>query len=125
MLTREVHVGEHVLAGGIHHRAELGLLIAERIGYDVPLGLDAGRLVLLFGEEEGRKYVGGRAAREWPGVVANRNSCCREHADAPSLWRVRAPHHPPSIFLCFPESDNPLNGEQIPLTGSKRDVNGK
>ena len=46
MVLGEVHVGQHVLAQGIHHRAELGLLLTKRVGDDVPLrrGLGLGLL---------------------------------------------------------------------------------
>ncbi len=39
VLTREAHVGQDVVAGGVHHGCELGLLVANRVGNDRPLGL--------------------------------------------------------------------------------------
>jgi hypothetical protein len=49
MLTREVHVGEHVIAAGVHHRRELGVFLSERIGDLVPLL--ARRLGTFLGED--------------------------------------------------------------------------
>lgn len=46
VLLGEVHVGEDVVAGGVHHRAELRLLLAERVGDGVPPGHGFGLGVL-------------------------------------------------------------------------------
>jgi hypothetical protein len=59
VLSREVHVGERVLARGVHQGSELRLLLAERVGDDVPLvdGIDGG----LLGEDRPEHRGAGRA----------------------------------------------------------------
>jgi hypothetical protein len=42
VLAGKGHVGQLVVARGVHERAELGLLLAQRIGHDAPLGLGVG-----------------------------------------------------------------------------------
>jgi len=46
VLTGEVHVGKHVVAGGVHHGRKLELLVAQGVGNDSPLGLGFGLGVL-------------------------------------------------------------------------------
>jgi hypothetical protein len=42
VLAGKVHVGQHVVARGVHEGAELWLLLAQRIGDDAPLGFGVG-----------------------------------------------------------------------------------
>ena len=61
VLAREVHVGEHVLLGGIHESCEPWHLGAVLVGHGPPLGMRGGRVILgKCGADPGR---GPRTAR--------------------------------------------------------------
>lgn len=65
LLTREVHVGEDVVAGGVHEGAELVLVLAQGIGDSIPLGL---RLGLAFLGEDRLQHGRDRGALLGRGV---------------------------------------------------------
>lgn len=46
VLAREVHVGEHVMLGGIHQLGQLRHSRAELVGHSAPLGMGGGRIGL-------------------------------------------------------------------------------
>jgi hypothetical protein len=48
VLARKVHVGEHVVLGGVHQFGQLGDLGAELVGDAAPLDVGGGRIG--FGE---------------------------------------------------------------------------
>ena len=73
MLLGVVHVGEHVLARGVHQSTQLAVPVAQRIGDLVPLGEGLGFGVL---DEDGADHgcdrdalLGGCVAKEVAGPV--------------------------------------------------------